>query len=268
MKPYRILIIGLLLTAMSAQAQKIYIRGGLGAAVTTAADIIGNYDETSDSSYQNSFKKRGLGSGLPFVLAAGYKLNANFGFELGIDYFYGFLAKANWNTGMYSTEAKSNGQMLSLVPAVFVAIPLDKIHPYARLGLKLGVVNSVVTKVHEKSDWAQPADIEWIIKEYGGIAIGVQSALGANYALNDNISLFGEIQLDGISYAPKHGKFTEYTENGVDVMSSRSVRENNWDYVKSWTYPTSYPEDQPSKVMMVNQRFGNVGLIVGVKFNL
>jgi hypothetical protein len=268
MKTSRILLPGLLLIGMSLQAQKIYIRAGLGAAVSTAAEIIGKYTKTSDSTHQTSYEKSGIGSGLPFVIAAGYKLNDNFGFELGVDYFYGFSAKPNSFNGMYSTEEKFHGQMLSLVPAVFVAIPIDKIHAYARLGLKLGVYNTVVGKVHQTSDYTQPADIESTWKDYGGMAIGVQSALGADYALNDNISLFGEIQLDGISYSPKHGKYTEYKENGVDKMGSRSVKENNWDYVDTWPYPNSLPDDQPNEFSKINYLFGNVGLVVGVKYTL
>jgi hypothetical protein len=268
MKTSKILLIGLLLIGMNMQAQKIYIRAGLGAAVSTAAEIIGKYTKTSDSTHQTSYEKSGIGSGLPFVLAAGYKLNDNFGFELGVDYFYGFSTKPTGDNGMYSMEGNFHGQMLSLVPAVFIAIPIDKIRAYARLSLKLGVLNSVVGKEHQVSNYTEPADIEYTWKDYGGIAIGVQSALGADYALNDNISLFGEIQLDGISYAPKHGKYTEYKENGVDKMGSRSVKENNWDYVKTWTYPNSLPDDQPNEFSKINYPFGNVGLVVGVKYTL
>ena len=211
MKKSRILLIGLLLIGMSIQAQKIYVRAGLGVAVSTAADIVSdvNYSGTSNT---NTSKKAGLGTGLPFVLAAGYKLNDNFGFEFGIDYFYGFSIKSKRVTSYSSSDSKWHGQMLSLVPAFVMTIPLEKIHPYARLGLKLGVLNSVVYKDHETQTpevKATATDIESKSKDYGGIAVGVQAALGSDYVLSDMISLFGEIQVDGISYSPTHGKYLE-----------------------------------------------------------
>jgi hypothetical protein len=270
MKTSGILLIGLLFIGITMQAQKIYIRAGLGAAVTTSAGIIKDYTWTSDGVYKVETKKAGLGTGLPFVLAAGYKLNEHFGFELGIDYFYGFSIKSKYTTTFSTLDSKWNGQMLSIVPAFVMTFPLDKIHPYARLGLKLGVLNSVVYKDHEIRTAPEKAigtDTESKSKDYGGIAIGAQAALGTDYAINDKISIFGEIQVDGISYSPKHGKFLEYSENGVDMMASRSVKNNRWDYLKDVDMTKTIPEDQPDERVRINYYFGNVGLVVGVKFN-
>jgi len=269
MKTSRILLIGLLLIGMNMQAQKIYIRAGLGAAVSTSADIVRDYTSSSTSSTMTS-KKAGLGTGLPFVLAPGYKFNEHFGVELGINYFYGFTVKAKNESSYSSFEKKYHGQMLSLVPAFIFTFSVDKIHPYARMGLILGVMNSVVYKYHETSTPSLKTtanEIDSKSKDYGGIAIGAQAALGADYAISDKISLFGEIQVDGISYTPKHGKYLEYSQNGVDVMGDRTVNQNKWDYKKEIDMTQEIPDDQPDQVSRVNHRFGNVGLIVGVKFN-
>jgi hypothetical protein len=268
MKTSGILIIGLLLIGMSIQAQKAYVRAGLGAAVSTSANMAREYNSSSTSSTLTS-KKAGLGTGLPFVIAPGYKFNEHFGVELGINYFYGFTIKEK-NEGYSSSENKYHGQMLSLVPAFIMTFSVDKIHPYARLGLILGVMNSVVYKSHQTSNpelKAAATEIDSKSKDYGGIAIGAQAALGTDYAISDKISLFGEIQVDGISYAPKHGKYLEYSQNGVDVMGDRTEKQNKWDYKKEIDFSQAMPDDQPDQVARVNHRFGNVGLVVGVKFN-
>ena len=273
MKTSRILLIGLLFIGMSVQAQKVYIRAGFGAAVTTSANMtVNGYQPPDFSASQVSTKKAGLGTGLPFVLAAGYKLSENFWAELGVDYFYGFTIKTNdvMQTGTF--DSKYHGQMLSIVPAFVMTFPLDKFHPYARLGLKLGVMNSVVYEEKRVQTIfplkATELTTEWKSKDYGGIAIGTQAALGTDYAINDKISIFGEIQLDGISYSPKHGKYLEYSEDGVDKMSSRTENENNWNYLKDVDFNKTIPSDQPDELPRVNFRFGNVGLIVGVKYTL
>jgi hypothetical protein len=270
MKTSRFLLIGLLLTGMSVQAQKIYVRAGLGIAVSTAADIVTDMNYSGTSNTWKS-KKGGLGTGLPFVIAGGYKLNENFGFELGIDYFYGFSIKSNYVISYSTTDSKWHGQMLSLVPAFVMTFPLDKIHPYARLGLKLGVMNSVVYENHEIRTSFPEKATETIIdskkKDYGGVAIGVQAALGTDYAISDKISIFGEIQVDGISYSPKHGKYLKYTQDGVDQMGSRTEKQNKWNYLKEIDRNKNIPDDQPDEATLQNHRFGNVGLVVGVKFN-
>ena len=271
MKTFKILFAGILLIGMSAQAQKIYIRAGFGAAVSTAANYMVNYNNVSGSNTATS-KKQGYGTGLPFVLAAGYSLNEHFGFELGIDYFMGFPLKQTGKSNYSSFETKWKGQMLSIVPAFVMTLPLDKVKPYARLGLKLGVLNSAVYTDHNVSSYPVKTTSDLTTdsksKDYGGIAIGAQAAVGTDFVLSDLLSLFGEIQLDGISWSPKKGKYTEYSENGVDQMGSRSVKRNTWVYLKEVDHSKTIPDDQPAEYSKENITFGNVGLVIGVKINL
>jgi hypothetical protein len=271
MKTIRILFIGVLLIAVNVQAQKIYIRGGLGIAVSTAAYYTGDYNHSGNNDIV-TVKKQGIGTGLPFVLAAGYKLNKHFAFELGIDYFYGFKMKSKSTSDYYTYETKYNGQMLSIVPAFVISLPLDKILPYARLGLKLGVLNSLVMSNHNVNSYPQKATTSITIdsksKLYGGIAFGAQAAVGTDFVLSKLISLFAEIQVDGISYAPSHGKYTEYTENGVDKLASMTEKEKRWDYLKEVDYNKTIPDSDPDQDIKQNYPFGNVGLVIGVKVNL
>ena len=269
MKTFSILFIGLILVGTTARAQKIYIRGGLGVAVSTAATYTQDYSSGSGIDYTTTSKKQGIGTGLPFVLAAGYNLSEHFSIELGIDYFYGFTNKQTFESANSSSDSKWHGQMLSLVPAFVMSLPLEKFKPYARLGLKLGVLNSVVSKNHVVPLLSNPSGTtDDKIKDYGGIAVGVQAAVGTDFKLTDMLSLFGEIQVDGISWAPTHGNYTEYIVNGVDKMGSRTVKENQWNFVKEVDNSKTIPDDQPNEYNKVNVQFGNVGIVLGVKVNL
>jgi hypothetical protein len=269
MKKFRILFIGLLLIGITLQAQKIYIRGGLGIAVSTAASNNYDFNTPAGSATTATSHKQGIGSGLPFVLAGGYKMNDHFGIELGIDYFNGFSLQSK-NTGqIYDMDSKWHGRMLSIVPAFVMSLPMDKLKPYARIGLKLGVMNNVIFQEHDMiTNEASTYDIQSKSKDYGGIAIGAQAAVGTDFVLSDQLSIFGEIQLDGISYSPKHGKYTEYIKNGTDQLGSLTVREKEWNYMKEATFSNSLPEDQPNELITRNFTFGNVGLVIGLKINL
>jgi hypothetical protein len=270
MKTFRIFFIGMLITGMSVQAQKIYIRGGLGISVSTSANYAYEHTTTSGTNIV-AVKKQGLGTGLPIVIAAGYKINDHFGVELGIDYFYGFPIKYSDDTYSYTNDSKYNGQMLSLVPAFVMTLPLDKFKPYARLGLKLGVFNSVIYNKHEimfPDKSTTSIDSETKSKDYGGMAIGAQAAVGTDFVISDLMSFFGEIQVDGISFAPKHGKYPEYNINGEDKLSTLNEKDKKWDYVKEVDFNKTIPNDKPDQVNKVNHRFGNVGLVIGVTMNL
>lgn len=271
MKKSCFLFIGLLLMTISAQAQKFYIRGGPGIAVSTAAS--NNYDVSTSpgSSSVLTAHKKGIGTGLPFVLAGGYTINDYFGFELGIDYFYGFSLASKTTSQSYSSDSKWRGQMLSIVPAFVMTLPLDKIKPYARLGLKLGVLNTMIFQDHSVltiEPISKNVDYQMNSKGYGGIAIGAQAAVGTDFKLSEMLSLFGEIQLDGISYSPKRGKYTEYTRDGEDQLGSMTVKEKEWKYVKEAPLSNTLPDDQPGEEVTRNFMFGNAGLIIGIKIRL
>lgn len=270
MKKFRIILICIMLTSAGIQAQNIYIRGGLGIAASTAASYTTDYNITYSSGVYTS-KKQGLGTGLPFVVAAGYNLSEHFSLELGIDYFYGFSLKQSGTGSSYSSDSKYHGQMLSIVPAFVMSLPLNKFKPYARLGLMLGVMNHVIYQRHSINTVSYKItgdEVETKSKDYGGMAIGGQAAVGTDFVLSHLLSLFGEIQFDGISYSPKHWEYTEYTLNGVDHLPDMTIREKQRDYVKEVDYMGSGPEDQPAKQGKTNHHFGNIGLVLGVKITL
>ena len=270
MKTTKLFLVVLLLSGLSVQAQKLYIRAGIGAAITTSAYFIGDWNSTGNSNTAE-VKKKGLGTGLPFVLAAGYQVHENILIELGVDYFYGFKVKYNDYTTYAKYEDNFKAQMLSIVPALVFTIPLEKFQPYARLGLKIGVLNRIISEEHaeltgELKTFAETRDYK--TRDYGGIPIGVQAAMGTDIVLGDKLSLFAEIQIDGISYAPKHGKYTKYDVNGTDQLENMTTKEKEVDYVTDIDYGEDIPDDQPDKQLRNNYPLTNVGLILGLKIKI
>ena len=267
MKKSWILLLGLLFVGTSIRAQNFYVRGGLGCAVSTSANIIMDYTyQPGTGNIENTVaKKGGYGTGLPIVVAGGYTLNKYLGLEFGIDYFFGFSYKSVSDLQSFTTEYKRHGQMLSLVPAVVIMFPqTGKIQPYARLGLKLGILNTVTTN-YSRPQSGSTQSLVWESKDYGGVAVGVQAAVGAEYTMNKRMSFFGEVQLDGISYAPKHGKYTEYTLDGTDKLPIMTVQQKQWNYMKELDPSKTIPDTQTDEKPMVNHKFGNAALVVGVK---
>jgi len=273
MKTVKVLLAVLMFICINGYSQKIYIRGGGGAALSTSADDIENLISYNTGYYNMSTKLKGVGTGFPFVVAAGYNLSNYFSVELGINYFYGLqlqrtLSNIFMGGDTYSDyETKWHGQMFCITPAFVMSVPLNKFRPYSRLGMLFGVMNNIIRNNHNQNHY-EAIEIQSRIKEYGGIAIGAQAAVGTNFAINDLISLFAEIQLNGISYSPSHGKYTQYMVNGVEKLDTRTVKENSWDYKKELTFPNDIPDDQPDEQLSTNYHFNNVGLLIGIKLNL
>ena len=275
MKKSGILLVVILFTGIFIQAQTIYFRGGGGVAVSTAARI------TADQTGENTanYKKSGIGSGIPVVLAAGYQIGDFAGLELGVDYFSGFPVKSTYDYLIFSSgnpfenirvsgDYKLSGRMLSLVPAVVLTYPLKKISPYARLGVKIGFLNELTSEQHETeaaTSYTVAVDRVMKTRYYGGVSVGVQAALGAEFKLNHTVSFFGEIQVEGITYSPMSGKYTEYIVNGVDRLSTMDTRSKSWDYRKEISGSASISSDQPDQRLRINYPFGNVGVIAGIK---
>ncbi len=98
--------------------------------------------------------------------------------------------------------------------------------------------------------------------------MGVQAAIGTDYELDDMFSIFGEIQIDGISYSPTHGKYTVYKLNGKDYLGQLDANDKTWNYLKEIDNTKNIPADQPDEKILINNYFGNFGLIVGVKISI
>ena len=257
----------LILSAMSlcAQAQSFYVRAGLGAAICTAPHMLYQSTDitTGGTQYTEEAIRGGLGDGLPIVAAAGYYFGENFGIELGVDYFLGFSHKTVNTYGGSINTVKQSGSMLAVVTAFIMKLNMDKIKPYARLGIMIGVLNSAKTS----SELTGSNTESYIVKDYGGIAIGAQAAVGAEFPLSNLFSFFGEVNLDGISWAPKKGKYTKATNNGVDQLGDMKTREKTWVYVKKLDETQTITESDPNKYPSTNYSFANAGLIVGIKIN-
>jgi hypothetical protein len=247
----------LILIATVMQGQSVYVRAGLGGAISTSPKI----DYESGSSGTIESKRVGYGNGLPFVVAGGYYFGEHFGLELGVNYLFGFPNKIKSSDNYYTNTEKFSGSMLSVVPAFVMKFDVGRVKPYCRIGLLIGVLNS--SNANAINNYISTE--ETTEKIYGGIAIGVQGAIGAELALNKLLSLFGEVNIDGISWAPTKGKYTKYTYNGVDQLSNMTTKQKSWVYVKSFDETQYIPSSDPDKESLVNYSFANAGLIVGVK---
>ncbi len=254
----------------------INVGGGYNLGIATQS-LLANYESTNDIEKIENVKTS-LGKGLNFGLNLGYMINGNIGIDLQCSYLLGDEATGEskdyytfMNTNYYDYEKNSiKSQMFRVNPSIIIASGFDKLDPYARFGVILGFGSITFNRLYEEyeNNQLEHKKIEkW--KMDGGIAFGISSALGLMYHISNLISVYGELNLVGMSYAPKKGVMTEYTVNGSDKLPNLTTYDKEIDFVDDITYDYDIPPSpaEPRKELKIYLPYSSIGFNIGVRFS-
>lgn len=256
-------------------AQGAYVKINAGYGINMSSFVAQNSSNSTTTlppysySYSTEAVNYSLGKGLNFGGAFGYMFNKNIGAELGISYLLGGTTKivneSQFGTGHSTNEITMHSNMLRFIPSVVIASGFEGINPYAKFGLLIGTGSLFID-----GDENEPGGImieKW--KYNGGFAIGLNSAIGAMFTINDNISIFGEIDMVNLSYAPTKAELTEASLNGVDQLPTMTTRQKETEFVDSYTFDSANPpsDSEPAKEVKFKMPYGSVGLNVGLKIS-
>ena len=208
-----------------------------------------------------------LGKGANFGLNIGYMFTSNLGAELGVDYLLGSDNKFNNRDADfpgYSEQLRLSGKMIQFKPAVVFRAGTGNLKPYAKVGVVVGV-GSKITSEYEEREPEFNYSYDWYEEYNGGTAVGFHGALGVDYALNNQMSLFGEVLATGLNYSPEKGKVTRYNRDGQDRLSTLNTNEREITFVDTNDNVNS-SNTQPRKELKFSAPFSSVGLNVGVKY--
>jgi hypothetical protein len=274
MRKICILMIALLATSFTLSAQSMYLRLGVGGGIGLGYYAGNSFADRSTTQTSDNYtvKSLGLGTGFNANLAFGYMMNEYMGFELGLNEFFGLPRKTHSTlTTTFANQTlddKWSGMMFQVVPAFILTPGLEKVNPYARIGFIIGVLPAIVENYTSTGTTAPESSVNesYRAKYYGGLAVGFTAAGGAQFTLNEKISLYAEIVFNGINYAPKKGKYTEWTIDGSDHLATATTKEKEWIYVKERDIAETIPDTDPDKVFKESYTFSNVLINFGVKF--
>jgi hypothetical protein len=245
-------------------AQGLYITANAGYGFGINKNNITNYSETATS---HSYDKVRLsfGKGISIGGAIGYMFNKNMGAELGLSYLIGGKTKSTY---VYTDDTENvtyYGKMLKINPSFIFTAGAEKFNPYAKLGMVVGFcsINRENTENYTTGD-VSVINYKWS----GGMALGFYSAIGATYKLNNNLSLFGELNLISLSYAPEKMEITKATQNGTDVLPGMTTYEKEVDFVDNYTVNMVPDYTKPNKAVKINFPFGSIGFNVGIRIGL
>jgi hypothetical protein len=231
----------------------------------------GDFEYEYTSTHKNEQINLSLGKGLNLGGSFGHMFNKNIGAELGISYLLGGKTEAKdtytYNGEQYgTTKYIISAKMLRIVPTLVVTTGMEKLNPYAKFGVILGTGS---VKYEYKDD--EDGDIEIReMKMKGGLAMGLNTAIGVTFDFSEKMSFFGEINMVNMTYAPKKGEVTKATYNGIDELADMTTSEKEIEFVKSYTVSSAEPpsDSEASKELSRKLPFGSIGLNIGILIGL
>ena len=258
-----------LATTMSAQ---LYVGAklgyGLGANKYEAGTIM------TDNS--QSIEWGSMGQGLQLGAKVGYFFSDNLGFELGIDYFMsaeGVIGDVELTMApgmVYSNDVTAKSNQLRLVPQLVMKSDMGV---YSRFGIIVPVMGKTVVTKKEVTPGASTttADVEMEFK--GKFSIGFAGALGYEYALSDNLNLFGELQYTGLTIRGSSSEVTKYSVNGADQLPGMTTIQKETTFVdeldassNNGSYNTSPDASKPLDDLRSSTVYSSYGFNIGVNF--
>lgn len=266
------LLLAVLLTASTASAQFCYTRLGIGisGSISSNRDLLYSYT-SSGSGLTAKVVPLGLGRGFTGVAAFGFKPSKYIGLELGISEFIGLPRYADSLVnfpGGTNAEALIKGNMLSILPAIVISPGFEHIDPYARLGVAIGIRPRMYGQMTFTQASTNPPNEYKLLREYyGGVAVGLNAAMGVSWIVNDLISLYAEFTFTSINYTPKYSELIQYERNGVDELSTLTVKQTKTEYYNSINLNENVPDTSPDKELKKTIPFSNAGLAFGIAFH-
>jgi len=282
-----LLVSGLALS-LNSSAQGIYfgVGGGYGFAAGKA-DFPTGSDVTSTTSGAPSVttstytaRSYSLGKGINLGLYGGYMFNKNLGAELGIAYLIGGSSvgtstATGSGTGFSSSDVTTTtvkGSMMRLVPGLRMQFGEGKMHPYATVGIIIGVAGKATMEQQEvKSATGNPTMTTDMVQTFtGGVNLGLHSSIGVNYMISDKLGIFGEVSANLQSGKPAKSMVTTNTVNGQDEIPHMTTSQIETDYSSSYTTTSNAAASPgtPSTASTVHTPFSSIGFNIGLHISL
>jgi len=263
----------------NAFSQNLYVGFNTGASFSAASQrVASNVNETTN--YTTTELKYGsFGKGFNFGGMVGYNFTKYIAAEISLSYLIGAEIKSEGasyfiiydNTFYYKNVSSSSAKMFRFNPSIVISAGYEKINPYAKIGFIAGI-GSINTEV-KTSFYGGAIDqdnYDQNMKSDGGMAFGFSSSLGVKYALANKISLFGELALINMSYAPTKGKLTKYNKNGADLLAETETYEKEFKFVDRTIVDKGGERNhsEPTESLKATYPLNSVGLNIGLVINL
>ena len=277
MKKIGFLVIFLSVAAYTASAQ-LYVRLGLGYAVPEAGQTLDGtgqpYNGSSINGVNNqsvNIKLASFSAGVQSSIGMGYMFSEHVGIQLDMNIGlatkkYTFTQDSVLIQGVennYSVVQKAKTPVFLTPSLVLQTGDENKLNLYSRFGIVLPLSTKITQDQLEDNlpGTGAPVDVDFTFQIKNSFSVGFAAAAGVKYKINDRISVWGEANLLSMSVFIKESDVEALTVNG----SSQSLSLVQGPLVVKYSKNTIIDS---VRQIAYSQPFSNVGINVGVTFNL
>ena len=260
---------------------QFYFKAGLGYALPqsgqtmdgTSTPYNGTMSISSAAATQTySIKSASFSTGVHGFLGIGYFVNDHVGIELNGDFGlstkkYTFTISNIVLNGVESDikiEQKAKG-LFVLSPSLVLQTGGEVVNLYTRLGVALPLGSKINADQVQSNlpGTGAPASYDFSFQVKNSFSPGFSAAAGLRYKLNDKISIWGEISVLSLNMYIKQSELKDFSYNG----QSQSLTYVTSPHVVKYSKNAIVDSNQAS-LPTYSQPFSNVGLNVGVSFNI
>jgi len=267
-----LVVAAVLLGSVQAFAQA-YITVGTGYSVAMPDAVLGTNTIQTPTSMTKTNNYGSFGTGINFKVNAGYFFTENLGIDLGFTLLNGpaqTLETYLYEAGRINVKSSATASAIGFAPSLVYKMDNGL---YGRLGLATKIGGQTDVEIYNQS----PRDANTYTLTTaravvnGKLPIGITSALGYSYAINDNLSLFGEIEILSISVKRDKLTYNEfdtsvYLNNGTVAMAGAYTIDNlPPGYTKVTLFDDTF-NNAPGTGLTSVSNYSSVGLSVGVKY--
>lgn len=272
------------LISSSLGAQGLYVKLNVGYGVPAGSQSNEEYSNYTyiytGGDYADETVERvkfSLGQGINIGGNVGWMFNSNFGVDLGLSYLAGGKTEIteselydSWYYSSSDIKRSLSASMFRFSPSFILVADMLKINPYARFGVVIGkgkvVMESTEDYYYDDSDFIEEYSEIRTMELSDGLSVGLTAGIGALYNIAGNISVFGELSMINMTYAPERGNLVKFTRNGDDLLGEVPTYEKEIIFVDKIDGFDYEPQgDEPRKELKTNLPFGSFGLNLGVR---
>ncbi len=226
-----------------------------------------------------------VGAGLKVNVTGGYMFNPFIGAEMGISYFHGDKTMiGRLRSPQVTSEENTYLRGFDVAPGLILTPNFKKVNPYARMGLIVPIAGdlTIETMARQKDGGGQGTDIlvEAKSEVKSKFSVGYFGAIGLNYPVSNNLSIFGEVEIKNLSIKSKSAEITEYTTTAITDGQSQLVPGQQLEdlpvYEKQFEFSddfnqstTTQPnQDAPRQIPTQFVNASGIGVNVGIRFTL
>ena len=225
------------------------------------------------------------GAGVKANLTAGYMFNPYIGAELGISYFHGDKTMiGRLRSPQVVSEENTYLRGFDVAPGIFLTPNFKTVNPYARMGLIVPIAGKLTIETMARKPNGGGAGTDLMVAAKSEVtaqfSVGYFGALGVNYPITDNLSIFGEVEIKNLSIKSKSAEITEYATTAItngqsqlvpgQQLADLPIYEKQFDFTDAYDQSTTTPPNQnaPRKIPTQSVNASGIGINVGVKFTL